>query len=189
MTLDLSGLSDGELAALSRAGRQTAFAEILHRHREPIFRIIAGSIGDAEEALDLLQETFLSAHGALGRYDPDRPMRAWLTTIALNKCRDWGRRRAVRRLIALALPIDGAAENVAEDRPVHDIEVADRDELAHVSRAIAELPGNLRNVLVLRTIEGLSQEGTGAVLGLTGKAVETRLRRARLKLAERIARH
>lgn len=188
MTFDPTGLSDGELAALSRAGRQAAFAEIMRRHREPIFRIIAGSIGDADEALDLLQETFLSAHAALDRYDPGRPLRAWLTTIALNKCRDWARRRAVRRLIAFALPIDGAAESVAEDRPPHDIEAADRDELARVSRAIAELPSNLRNVLVLRTIEGLSQEDTAAVLRLTGKAVETRLRRARLKLAERVAR-
>lgn len=188
MTFDPTGLSDGDLAALSRAGRQAAFAEILRRYREPIFRIIAGSVDDADEALDLLQETFLSAHAALDRYDPGRPLRAWLTTIALNKCRDWGRRRAVRRLIAFALPIDGAAESVAEDRPPHDIEAEDREELARVSRAITELPSNLRNVLVLRTIEGLSQEETAAMLGLTGKAVETRLRRARLKLIERVAR-
>ena len=188
MSLDLSGLSDGELAALSLAGRQQAFADIMCRHREAIFRIIAGNIGDADEALDLLQETFLSAHAALGRYDPARPLRAWLTTIALNKCRDWARRRAVRRLIAFALPIDAVAERVAQDRPSHDVETADRDELVRASHAIAALPAGLREVLVLRTIEGLSQAETAQMLGVTEKAVETRLRRARIKLSERIAR-
>ncbi|WP_342251565.1 RNA polymerase sigma factor [Sphingomonas sp. OTU376] len=184
MSLDFASLSDGELAALSLAGRTAAFAEILQRHREAIYRIVAGSIGDPDEALDLVQETFLAAHGALRRYDPARPMRAWLTTIAINKCRDWGRRRAVRRLIAFALPIDDAAERVAEDRPGHDVEIADREALARTSRAIAGLPSSLREVIVLRTIEGLSQAETAAALGVSEKAVETRLRRARIRLGE-----
>jgi RNA polymerase sigma factor CnrH len=184
VSLDFASLSDGELAALSLAGRNAAFAEILQRHREAIYRIIAGSIGDPDEALDLVQETFLAAHGALRRYDPARPMRAWLTTIAINKCRDWGRRRAVRRWIAFALPIDDAAERVAEDRPGQEVEAADREALARVSRAIAGLPGALREVIVLRTIEGLSQAETAAALRVSEKAVETRLRRARLRLGE-----
>lgn len=188
MTLDLAGLSDGELAALSIAGRTAAFAEILGRHRDAIYRIVAASIGDPEEALDLVQETFVAAHAALRRYDPDRPMRAWLTVIALNKCRDWARRRAVRRLVAFALPLDDAAERVVEDRPGHDVEAEDREALAHAGRAIAALPAALREVLVLRTIEGQSQAETAAALGITEKAVETRLRRARLRLADQLER-
>ncbi|NML04322.1 RNA polymerase sigma factor [Sphingomonas sp. G-3-2-10] len=184
MSLDLASLSDGELAALSLAGRTNAFAEILRRHRDPIYRIVAGSIGDPDEALDLVQETFMAAHGALRRYDPARSMRAWLTTIAVNKCRDWGRRRAVRRLIAFALPIDNAAERVAEDRPGHDVEIADRDALRRTSHAISELPSSLREVIVLRTIEGLSQAETAEALRISEKAVETRLRRARIKLLQ-----
>lgn len=188
MTLDLSSLSDGELAALCIAGRTAAFAEILGRHREPIFRIVAASIGDPDEALDLVQETFVSAHSALRRYDLHRPMRGWLTTIALNKCRDWGRRRAVRRLVAFALPLDDAAERVVEDRPLHDVEAEDREALQHVARAITNLPTTLREVLVLRTIEGLSQAETAAALGVSEKAVETRLRRARIRLSKQTGR-
>lgn len=184
MTLDLVSLSDGELAALSLAGRATAFAEILNRHRDAIYRIVAGSTGDPDEALDLVQETFIAAHGALRRYDQARPMRAWLTVIAMNKCRDWARRRAVRRLISFALPIDNVAERVAEDRPGHDVEIADRDALARTSSAIAALPSALREVIVLRTIEGLSQAETAAALRISEKAVETRLRRARIRLSQ-----
>lgn len=188
MTSGLSGLSDGELAALTLAGRNAAFAEILHRHRDAVYRIVVGNVGDAEEALDLVQETFIAAHAALRRYDPARAMRAWLTVIALNKCRDWGRRRAVRRFIAFALPLDDAAERVVEDRPGHDVEVEDREALTRASREISALPASLREVLVLRTLEGMSQAEVASALGLSEKAVETRLRRARLRLAERLDR-
>jgi RNA polymerase sigma-70 factor (ECF subfamily) len=184
VTLDLTGLTDGELAALSIAGRDTAFTEIMRRYREPIYRIIAGNIGDPDEALDLVQESFVSAHRALGRYDSDRPMRRWLATIALNKCRDWRRRRAVRRLFTFALPLEGSAMHVAEERGLPDAEVAGRQEMARVSRAIAELPTALREPLVLRTLQDMSQAETAATLSISEKAVETRVRRARAKLAE-----
>lgn len=188
MSLDLAALSDGELAALSLAGRESAFAEIVRRHREPLYRIVVGNIADAEEALDLVQETFVSAHRALRRYDGARPMRGWLITIALNKCRDWARRRSVRRFLSFALPLDGATEAIAEDRPLHDIETADREELTRTARAISDLPGALREILVLRAIDGQTQAEVAALLGITEKAVETRLRRARLKLVERLER-
>lgn len=188
MTFDAAGLSDGDLAALSLAGRQAAFAELMRRHREPIYRIILGNIGDADEALDLVQESFVAAYQALRRYDSERPMRAWLTTIALNKCRDWVRRRAVRRLFSRAVPLDDDSRRVADDRVSPEVEAEDRAELARASRAISELPGSLREVLVLRTLEGLSQAEAAGVLGVSEKAVETRLRRARQRLAEQLGR-
>ncbi len=181
--MDLSTLSDGDLASLSLVGREAAFTEIVRRHRSVLYRLALGNIGDADEALDVVQETFVSAHLALKRYDPARPMRAWLAAIAINKCRDWGRRRAVRRLFSFALPIDGAVENVAEDRPGHDVAASDRQELARLRRAITDLPPSLREPLVLHTIEGMSQTETASILAITEKAVETRLRRARSKLA------
>lgn len=188
MTLDLTALTDGELAALSIAGRDTAFAEIMRRHREPLYRIIGNNIGDADEALDVVQESFVAAHRALVRYEPDRPMRRWLVTIALNKCRDWRRRRAVRRLFTFALPLDDTSNQVAEDRALPDAEAADREEMARLSRAIAELPTALREPLILHTIDQLSQAETAAILSISEKAVETRIRRARAKLAERLGR-
>ena len=183
MTLDLPTLSDGELVSLSLVGRESAFAELVRRHRSALYRLALGSIGDPDEALDIVQETFVSAHLALKRYDPGRPLRAWLAAIAINKCRDWARRRAVRRLFSFALPIDAAVENLREDRPGQDVEASDRQELLRLRSAIAKLPASLREPLILHTIEGMSQAETATVLAITEKAVETRLRRARAKLA------
>ncbi|CAN5510741.1 N/A [soil metagenome] len=183
MTIDLSMFPDGELSALSLAGRESAFTEIVRRHRGVLYRLALGNVGDPDEALDIVQETFVAAHLALKRYDPARPMRAWLASIAINKCRDWARRRAVRRLFSFALPIDASVENMADDRPGHDVDTADRQELARLRLAIADLPLSVREPLVLHVIEGIGQAETAAILAITEKAVETRIRRARIKLA------
>lgn len=186
MSLDWTTLTDGELATLSVAGREAAFAEIMRRHRQSIFRMVRACVGEADEALDLLQETFVAAHQALPRYDSDRSMRAWLFTIAINKCRDWGRKRTVRRFLSFATPIGPEAEAVADDQVAIDAAAGDRQELDRVTRAIADLPTALKEALVLRTIEGLSQAETAAVLSISEKAVETRLYRARRTLADRL---
>ena len=184
MSLALSDLSDGELATLGIAGRDAAFAEIMRRHREAVYRIALANIADPDEALDLTQETFVSAHLALRRYDGARPMRAWLAAIALNKCRDWARRRAVRRLFRFATPLDDVAGVVADQSPDPERTAAGRQAMRRLARAVAALPASLREPLVLHTIEGMSQAETAAVLSISEKAVETRLRRARIKLTE-----
>lgn len=175
--------TDGELAALTLAGRQTAFAELMRRHRESIFRLIRGYVGNADDALDLVQESFTSAYLHLDRYDQSRPLRAWLSRIAINKCRDWARRRKVRRLLLAAGSLARAAAEVPDPAPAASDALSDREELERLWEAIAELPANLKEPLILRTIEGLSQAETAEVLGISEKAVETRLYRARARLA------
>ena len=183
MTLALGECSDGELAALALAGRQAAYRELLGRYREPVFRLVRGSIGDSDAALDVTQEAFIAAFAALKSYDGTRPFRTWVSRIAINKCRDWARRRAVRRFFSFALPIEAAAAVADESIPA-DQQLADRAELTRVKEAIAKLPMAIRAPLVLRTIDGLTQTETAEVLGISEKAVETRLYRARNKLLE-----
>jgi RNA polymerase sigma-70 factor (ECF subfamily) len=186
VSIDWTALSDGELATLSIAGRQAAFAEIMRRYRQPVFQLARAWTGEADEALDLVQETFVAAHQALPRYDVGRPMKPWLSTIAINKGRDWARKRTVRRLFSFALPEGGRVEAVIDEGPATDAAAADRQELERVTRAIATLPITLRETLVRRTIEGLSQAETAEVLGISHKAVETRLYRARARLLEKL---
>lgn len=181
MSLDLSQCSDRELAALAQAGQQLAYREFLRRYKAPVFRLIRNNIGDPDEAMDLTQETFVAGFAALSRYDTDRPFRIWIARIALNKCRDWGRRRKVRSFFARALPLE-SAHDVASDGPAPDAEAADRAELARVRTAMSRLPANLREILILRGVEELSQAETAELLRISEKTVETRLYRARAKL-------
>ena len=186
MSGSLEDESDAEVVALALAGRQDAFRELLARYREPIYRFIRASTGDAQEALDLTQDTFIAAFAALGRFDRSRPLLTWLRRIALNKCRDWGRRRRLRTMLWRTAPID-AAHDMADDAIAPDVQAADRAELARVNAAIVRLPARLRETLILRTVEGLGQAETADVLGISEKAVETRLYRARSKLSELLA--
>lgn len=174
---------DAALVAQARAGRQDAFSTLLARHREPIYRIVRGYVGDASEALDLTQEVFAAAFAALARYDPTRPFRVWLSRIAINKCHDWARRRAVRSFFTRARPIEDAWQ-VSDPAPTPDRAAEDREALERLERAIAALPASLKAPLLLRTIEGLSQAETAQALGLSEKAVELRVYRARAKLTE-----
>ena len=183
MSLLLSDCNDGELAALALTGRQAAYRELLSRHRSAVFRLVRATIGDQTEALDVTQEVFVSAFAALKRYDAELSFVAWLKRIALNKCRDWARRRAVRSFFTRALPLEDAY-HVVDDQPLPETQVFGRVELARVSGAIAKLPASLREVLVLRAVDGLAEAEAAEVLGVSHKAIETRLSRARAKLKE-----
>ncbi len=181
MTLDLSGCDDQELASFAVAGQQRAYRELMHRYKDPVYRLISNSIGDPVEALDLLQDTFVSAFSALDRYDRGRPFKIWVSRIALNKSRDWARRRAVRSFFTFACPIE-AAEEYESDTPDPYSQAEGKAELLRVAKAMSQLPHNLREILVLRGVEELSQTETASALGISEKAVETRLYRARAQL-------
>lgn len=174
---------DCALATRALAGDQAAYGALMRRHRDAIFRLARGAIGDPDEALDITQESFVAAFAALGRYDGSRPFRVWIARITLNKCRDWGRRRAVRRFFAFAKPIDDALD-IADAGATPEEAARSAQEIARINAAIAALPANLKDVLLLRTIEQMSQAEAAKVLGITEKAVETRLYRARAKLSE-----
>ncbi|CAN5913713.1 sigma-70 family RNA polymerase sigma factor [soil metagenome] len=182
MGTNVEDLPDNELVALSLAGRDRAFALIVERNRDSLYRIALASLGNAEDALDAVQDVFVAAFLALKRFDGERPLRPWLAAIALNRCRDLGRRRHVRRLIAFALPLDARSEAVAQDSPGADVVAADRQDLDRTMAAISRLPAALREPLILHTIEGMSQAEVAGSLRVSEKAVETRLRRARLRL-------
>lgn len=167
--------------AKSLDGDERAFAAIVERHKHALHRVVHRIAGNEEDSLEILQEAFVSAHRALRRYDSAYPLRGWLITIALNKARDWRRREAVRRFIRSIVPV-GAAAEVADHAVPSDVALSDQQELAEVQARITALPRKLQDVLILRTLEGLSQTETAKLLHISEKAVETRLYRARQRL-------
>jgi RNA polymerase sigma-70 factor (ECF subfamily) len=173
---------DAALAAAARAGDERAFSELMRRHKEAVYRFARRYVGDADEAFDLVQETFASAWSALGGYDPERAMSTWLRRIVLNKCRDWSRRRRVRRFFFGAESMDAKrAETIAAPSAAPD--PALEASLSALDDAIAALPAPLKEALLMTAIEGLSHKEAGAMLGISAKAVEMRVWRAKRALA------
>jgi RNA polymerase sigma-70 factor (ECF subfamily) len=177
----LSDTTDADLARLARAGQQAAYAQLMQRHRDPVFRLVRSHVGNDDDALDVVQDSFVAAFAAIDRYDGIRPFRHWINRIALNKCRDWGRRRAVRRFFSFALPIE-AADAVADEGITGETAVDDAQALRATIKALAALPPGLKEPLILTAVDGLSQAEAAAVLGMSEKAVEVRIYRARKAL-------
>lgn len=175
--------SDPALVNAAIAGQQTAYTALMDRHRDAVYRVARHHLGDESEALDITQEAFIAAFAALRRYDPARPFRTWLLRITLNKCRDWARRRTVRRLFRLARPLEDATD-VADTGQDPEAEAISRREVERIGTAIAALPSGLKDPLILCRIEGMSMAEAAAILSLSEKAVEVRIYRARQKLAE-----
>ena len=176
--------SDADLVRRARAGEQRAFSLLMGRHKHWLYRFIRRYVGDADEAYDVLQDAFVSAMSNLARYDPTRPFEAWLRRIALNKCRDRARREAVRRAFGLSKRGPEETEAVADPTAGVDQTLTAGHALKALDQAIASLPAALKEPLVLTVLEGLSQKDAGAILGISAKAVEVRVYRAKRQLAE-----
>lgn len=176
--------TDAVLARRAAEGDDLAFAELVRRHKEPLYRLLRRYTGDADDAYEAAHEAFIAAWSAIRRYDPSRSFLAWLRTIAINKARDRGRRAAFRRLLFGSEGLDGHAA-LAEPDPgaAADDTVIERQEMRVLDAAIAGLPAPLKEALLLTAFDGWSQAEAGSILGVTAKTIETRVYRARKILA------
>src|SRR6202012_4849870 len=86
-------LSDAALVTLALRGDEPAFTQLCKRHSPRLRNLVAARIVDPGDVANVIQETQLALWRALHRYDAGRHFESWLTSIAVNKCRDWGRRR------------------------------------------------------------------------------------------------
>ena len=166
------------LAALMVAyqdGDEMAFERLYSEVAGPILGYLRSLTRDAGRAEDLLQETFLQVHRVRHTFDRGRPVKPWLYAIARNVFLMY--RRAAGRLGRH----EGLADDELPDVPVPpEVEsLADRD---HVQKALAQLPADRREALVLHHVMGLSFQEVGAVLGLTAGAAKLRAHRGVVEL-------
>ena len=176
-----------QLAAAARTGGRAAFDQLVRREKRPLYRFVRRYVGNAEDAYDIVQDTFVSAWLALERYDSRQPFAFWLRAIALNKCRDHGRRQAVRRrfLTLLSLAPEALDEELLSEPELSGVD--DERRLRRLDQAIACLPRRYKEPLLLVLMAGLTHQQAGAQLGITAKAVEMRIRRAKELLRTALA--
>jgi len=174
--------SDAHLAACAKAGERGAFDVLVQRNKNTIYHFIRRYVGQADDAYDVLQDCFIAAWDGLARYDAARPFLPWLRIIALNKCRDLGRRQTVRRLVLKTFFSQPASRDPVQPDFEADAEMLQAGRLTRLDRAIAALPAFYKEPLLLAVVSGISHENIAKMLETTPKAVEMRLYRARRKL-------
>jgi len=175
---------DRELMARVQAGDEAALGRLMERWERPVKAVIARLVGNAAEAEELAQEAFVRLWQGRERFRPGAEFRPWMLSLALNLARNrlrWWRRRP---LVALEewtpLPPADTADGAGA------LEARERAEA--VRAAVATLPLEQREALVLSAYEGLAQAEIAVIAGTTPKAVERRLERARAALRLSLAR-
>lgn len=163
-----------------RDGDASAFAELLHRHQHAIYGYLYRCGLSEASRDDLFQEIFIKVSRASSNYDPERPFKPWLFTIAINTVRSHHRKR---QLLATELGEDDAAST----DPSGDAIVAAKQTAAWLETAIARLPFAQREVVNLVCGEQLKQADVAEMLDMPVATVKTLLRRARLALARQLS--
>lgn len=172
------------LARRAASGRPEAWEELLALYGERIYNLAVHFAGGAEDAEDLTQEVFLRLYQNLRLYRGDVPLAAWALRLSRNLCIDHYRRtRRERRA-------DVLSEEVLERMPAGgdpQAEAQKRQQLRAVYRGLEEMSEELAEVVVLRDLQGWSLEETAAFQEVPVGTVKSRLHRARIELADRVA--
>ena len=177
-------MEDQELIWLERAktGDRVAFSRLVEAYRRPVYNLAYRMLGNAVEAEDAAQETFVRMYTKLDSYQPERKLSSWVLAIASHYCIDRLRRRRGEWVsldeepIAAVLP---SREQGPEERTVRS---ETRDE---VQQMVNRLTAPYRVPLILRYWYDLSYVEIAEVMGLSVQAVKSRLHRARLQMVEK----
>lgn len=177
----LSGDTDLQLVERHRYGDQAAFELIYRRHSEMVFNLALRLTGDAEEAADVCQETFLRVHRHCARFRGRSSLKTWIYRVAVNCCRSRFRRNHTWRTRVLSGALE-TVEQVADTRRGPEDRTLDRDRSESIVDALRRLPKPFREAVVLRDLEGLSYEEIAGVLGVRIGTVRSRIARGRDRL-------
>mgnify|MGYP003576466061 CR=1 FL=1 len=186
---------DQSLVEQVQRGDKSAFELLMRRYEDKVFRLAVGMMKNREDALDAVQDAFLSVYRKIGTFRGDSSFSTWLYRVALNaiymRLRSQSRHERTEPLevlesvldpakIRMVMPVRGWGER-ADDSLL-------RKELSgQLREAVAALPEDYRIVFTLRDVEDLSNQEVADILGLTLAATKTRLHRARLFLRERLS--
>jgi RNA polymerase sigma-70 factor (ECF subfamily) len=175
-----SDLTDAELLAAVGAQDEGALRTLYARHAPWIAARLARRCADPEAVSDVLQDTFMAAWNGAARYRGEGEVPAWLWGIAIRRLVSRLRKRTDFAHGPALLESD-TADVSAEERVLMRLENVD------VGGAFARISPELRVVLQLTVLDGLSTREAAALLGIPRGTVKTRLERARVRLREELA--
>jgi RNA polymerase sigma-70 factor (ECF subfamily) len=176
---------DPQLVQLVLDGDTEAFNDLVERHQSRAYNLCVRMLGDADAAADVAQDAFISAYKHLPSLRGE--FRPWLMRIVANGCRDVLRSQKRRPSVSLDLERDD------DDTPAMQLaDTGDGPEAAlmkselqkTIAGALAEIPDDQREVVILSDIQGLSYQEIADMTGINIGTVKSRLNRARLRLRE-----
>ena len=175
--------TDEALVRLAASGDRAAFGRLVGRHEAALQRFAVRACRGEREAEDALQDGLLAMWRGAGTFRGEASARTWLFQLVVNACHRRHRRRSGEP--HRTDPVEAAAA-VADADPAPDERAGARQIGRALDAALAAMPAEGREVLLLRDVEGLSGEEAARALGVTLAALKSRLHRARLELKKRV---
>jgi RNA polymerase sigma factor (sigma-70 family) len=181
--------TDRELIARTLGGDDDAFAMIVERFQRKIYRVAFAITRDDTEADTITQDTFVQAFTHLARFEGRAEFETWLTRIAINRSRDWLRRRKYVSLFAVSKESDREIILVepVDERPDAERQLMARQLRAAITAAETKLSAQQKVIFRLRHYENLSLEEIAEHLGLASGTVRAHLFRAIQKVRKELA--
>ena len=172
--------SNADIAAMQRlaAGDDLALNDLMQRWKDKVAAFLLRMTGNSATALDLAQETFVKLYQSRGRYHPSAAFPSYLFSIASNLARNHARWRLRHPTVSMD-DEEGHVPEAVESHPGPDQLLEQHEQMQRVEKALAALPADLREAMLLFTYEDMSYAEIAAAVGCTSKAVETRIYRAR----------
>ena len=167
---------DFSLIKAFNAGEETAFNDLVNRHKEKVRNLIYLNLGSTSSIDDISQEVFLAVYRKLKQFRFQSQFTTWLYTITINKIRDHVRKQKIMSVFSAFSSDD--TENVVE--PGSFKENFDVNEM--VRDAVAKLPRKLKEPLILRDFEGMSYQEIADTTGIEIATIKSRIFRARESL-------
>jgi RNA polymerase sigma factor (sigma-70 family) len=181
--------SDRDLIARTLGGDDAAFATLVERFQRKIFRVALAITRDETEADTITQDTFIQAFTHLSKFEGRAELETWLTRIAINRSRDWLRRRKFISLFSTSKESDRDVLMLepADERPDAERQFASRQLRAAITAAEQKLSAQQKVIFRLRHYENLALEEIAEHLGLASGTVRAHLFRAIQKVRKELA--
>jgi len=185
MDVKLDKLSDAELLARYAAGDEAAFHEVVTRYKNSLYAFLRQFLNRRDLIEDVFQETFLQLFTSRDSFDINRPLRPWLFTIAANKAKDalrkWQRTAAVP-IGTLAdseeLSFGDVLNAITSDSRIPSDNLERTETALRVEQVIANMPENLREILILGYFNKFSYKQMAEILSIPIGTVKSRLHTA-----------
>jgi len=176
----MTNMDDQRLIGLVREGDEAAFAEIVRIYKDKIVNFLCQLTGDYQRAVELSQETFLRVYFKAEKYRPIAPLSSWIYAIASNLAKtDLKRRRRATFVSLEDLPPTMDASTPSE-------EASDSGLVGNLRRALEGLSPRYRVPVVLKDIEGYSQEEIAVIIKRPVGTVKARISRGRNLLKKQL---
>ena len=177
--------NESEWLNKAQSGDAQAFTCLLEAYQRPVFNLCYRMLGNAQDAEDAAQETFLRAYQYLKRYDKSRPFSTWLLSIAAHYCIDQIRKRRVQIVSVEELPVP----DLPEPSPGMESYLTKKEEQQRIKAVIGILDATDRAAVVMYYWYDFSYEEICQALSLSISALKSRLHRARRVMAEEWLKH